>query len=108
MGFDRERNEWRTAKKKTYPPALCQVLAHGIVDAVNHMYTSCPANAWPEDMREGEDVFRGALSAFYVAWDPYLGLDEGWAPDFVDQKSQQGRADPERSRFLPPTPSAVP
>eukprot|EP00959_Pyramimonas_sp_CCMP1952_P321840 6734742-Pyramimonas_sp.AAC.1 len=84
MGFDRARDEWRTAKKKTYPPALCRVLADGITDAINHMRVTCDDDALPEDMREEEEELRGSLSAFYVAWDPYLGTDESWAPDFVD------------------------
>eukprot|EP00959_Pyramimonas_sp_CCMP1952_P057869 1207931-Pyramimonas_sp.AAC.1 len=53
MGFDRARDEWRTAKKNAYPPALCQVLADGITDAVNHVRASCDDDVWPEDMMGG-------------------------------------------------------
>eukprot|EP00959_Pyramimonas_sp_CCMP1952_P033006 692504-Pyramimonas_sp.AAC.1 len=55
MGFDRARKEWRMAKKKTYPPASCQVLANGIMDAVNHTHVSCEDGMWPENMREEEE-----------------------------------------------------
>eukprot|EP00959_Pyramimonas_sp_CCMP1952_P137971 2887882-Pyramimonas_sp.AAC.1 len=65
MGFDGQKREWRTAKKKTYPPALCQVLAHGIAGAANHMRVTSDPQAWPEDMGEEEEALRGALEAFY-------------------------------------------
>ena len=104
MGFDRARDEWRTAKKKTYPPALCRVLADGITDAINHMRVTCDDDTWPEDMREEEEELRGSLAAFYVEWDPYVGTDETWAPDFVASRPGRVRADPERHRFLPPEP----
>ena len=106
MGFDRTRDEWRTAKKKTYPPALCQVLADGIADAINHMRVTCDADTLPLDMAE-EDELRGSLRAFFVRWDPYLGTDESWAPDFAFGTARRARVDPERHRFLPPEP-AVP
>eukprot|EP00959_Pyramimonas_sp_CCMP1952_P126350 2642772-Pyramimonas_sp.AAC.1 len=56
LGFDidGQKDEWRTAKKKTYPPALCQVLAHGIVDAVNHMRVTSDPQARPEDLEKEE------------------------------------------------------
>ena len=104
MGFDRTRDEWRTAKKKTYPPALCQVLADGIADAINYMRVTCDADTWPMDMAEEEDELRGSLRAFFVEWDPYLGTDESWAPDFAFGTARRTRVDPERHRFLPPDP----
>jgi hypothetical protein len=100
------RGQWRTAKKKTYPPALCQVLADSIMDAVNHMRVTCAEHDWPEDMREEEEELRGSLAAFYVSWDPYVGTDESWAPDFVSMRARRTRADPERHRFLPPEPQS--
>eukprot|EP00959_Pyramimonas_sp_CCMP1952_P406133 8511514-Pyramimonas_sp.AAC.1 len=63
MGFDRARDEWRTAKKKTHPPALRRALADGITDAINHMCVTCDDDTLPEDMREEEEELRGSLSA---------------------------------------------
>eukprot|EP00959_Pyramimonas_sp_CCMP1952_P034954 731966-Pyramimonas_sp.AAC.1 len=60
------RCSWvRTAKKKTYPLALRQVLADGVMDVVNHMRTSCSVGEWPEDVKEKEEQLRGSLRAFY-------------------------------------------
>eukprot|EP00959_Pyramimonas_sp_CCMP1952_P234323 4896113-Pyramimonas_sp.AAC.1 len=64
--------------------------------------TSDP-QAWPEDLEEEEGTLRGALEAFYVAWDPYLGTNEEWAPDVVGTTRRRLRADP-RLRHTSPLP----
>jgi len=68
------------------------------------MYTTCDENDLPLDMQEDEEKLREELMRFYVEWDPYLGLAEGWAPDFVPTHKGRKRADPERARFMPPEP----
>eukprot|EP00959_Pyramimonas_sp_CCMP1952_P452363 9466455-Pyramimonas_sp.AAC.1 len=52
MGFDRTRNEWRTAKKKTDPEGLCRILADATVDCINHMYVTRADTTYPFEMRK--------------------------------------------------------
>ena len=101
-GFDAQANEWRTAKKKTYPPALCDVIARSTALAIHTMWSNSQA-ALPEEMNELADTTE-ALRTFYVYWDPYLGYDETWAPDYVPQNSRKRKFDREASRFHPPAP----
>ena len=101
-GFDKQANEWRTAKKKTYTPPLCGVLARSTAAAVHAMWLSSH-DSLPEEMLDIEDQTE-ALRAFYVRWDPYLGHDESWAPDYVPQHQRKHRFDREASRFRPPDP----
>eukprot|EP00959_Pyramimonas_sp_CCMP1952_P175736 3672091-Pyramimonas_sp.AAC.1 len=58
MGFDGARNEWRTAKKKTYPGGLCRILADATVDCVNHMFVTCADTTYPCDMQEDKEQLR--------------------------------------------------
>ena len=62
----------------------------------------------PDEMADVEDQ-SAALFAFYVRWDPYLGQDESWAPDYVPQQQQRRKFDREAARFRlpPPQPIAV-
>eukprot|EP00959_Pyramimonas_sp_CCMP1952_P221968 4640544-Pyramimonas_sp.AAC.1 len=64
MGYDRSRGEWPTAKKRTCPSALCQVLAGGIMDNVNHMRETSDPDALPDDMRAGEPCSVGPWPVF--------------------------------------------
>eukprot|EP00959_Pyramimonas_sp_CCMP1952_P380344 7968187-Pyramimonas_sp.AAC.1 len=77
------------------------------MDSVNRMRETSNPGALPDDMRGGEAELRGSLTDFYIAWDPYQGTDESWAPDYVSEAPRRARADPERHRFQPPPPPAV-
>ena len=101
-GFDEQAQEWRTAKKKTYTPPLCAVIARSTAAAVHAMWLSSH-DLLPEEMNDIADQTE-ALRAFYVRWDPYLGHDESWAPDYVPQHQQKRKFDREASRFYPPVP----
>ena len=102
-GFDELAKEWRTAKKKTYTPALCAVLARSTAAAVHTMWMSTQ-DSLPEEMHDIEDQTE-ALRLFYVRWDPYLGHDESWAPDYVPQQQRKRKFDREASRFRLPEPA---
>ena len=103
LGYDSSKREWRTAKKKTYPPNLCKCIADAVVTVVQSMWDQAGSEALPEDMLES-DSLRQSLMQFYVSWDPYQGEDESWAPDFVSRHRGSKRTDAELDRFRPPCP----
>ena len=79
-------------------------MAHATVDCIKHMHTTCAESDLPLGMQEDEEKLRAELVRFYIEWDPYFGLAEGWAPDFVSSRRGRERADPERTRLMPPEP----
>ena len=89
-------------QKEKVPPALCEVIDRSTAVAAHTMWTSSQA-ALPDEMNDLVDQTE-ALRAFYVNWDPYLGHDESWAPDYVPQHRQKRKCDREAARFFPPVP----
>ena len=99
-GYDAEAGEWRTAKKNTYSPALNGAIAAATAHAIHQMWSAADSADLPEEMDDLSDL-TDSLMAFYVHWDPYMGTDESWAPDYVPQNQQRARADREPDRFRP-------
>ena len=103
-GHDGIREEWRAAKQKTYPAALRRYSADSTVDPISRIWGHSD-DGLQADMGE-EDSLWEALLECCVSWDPYRGLDEGRAPDFVPRMASACRADPEIGRFYSPVPPA--
>ena len=71
LGWDPDLREWRTARKKTYPPELCRALGSAIISAIALVFGDSD-DVLPEDMADLSDA-QDSLMRFYVRWDPYSG-----------------------------------
>ena len=107
-GWDADKQEWRTAKRKTYPPRLCAALARSTWLTVQALWDP-DESRYPDDLLD-PDGARDELMAFYVGWDPYGSHDAGGSPDFAGAggRARCRRCNPEKHRFQPPGHDVLP
>ena len=74
---------WRTAPKKTYPPALCACLAASVVHAA-HEARGCEWQDFEEfSLQEAVELLPAGFSACWAPLDPYFPLENDLRADFV-------------------------
>lgn len=73
-----EDGQWKTASLKTYRPALCTILATGMVRSLVEAYTGRPVDG-PPDLSDLEEHLR----VFYAPLNPYVEVEQSLQPDYA-------------------------